>query len=72
MPAAAQASIAQRFMQEVGLTGFDRHFSKQLSGGMQQCVALARARPRPEDPAARELFDALDNHTRAPMQELLL
>ena len=43
MPPAEQAEVAARFIAEVGLSGFDGHYPKQLSGGMQQRVALARA-----------------------------
>lgn len=70
---AGRRERAQRWIDEVGLTGFADYLPKSLSGGMRQRVQLARGLAgAPRAVMMDEPFAALDTQTRAAMQRLLI
>ena len=72
-PRATRRAAAERWIDELGLTGFGHYLPKSLSGGMRQRVQLARGLAgTPRAVMMDEPFGALDTQTRAAMQRLLI
>lgn len=66
-------SVAMRWLERVGLKGFETRFPNQLSGGMQQRVGLARALANDAPVLLMdEAYSALDPLIRTDMQSVLL
>jgi NitT/TauT family transport system ATP-binding protein/sulfonate transport system ATP-binding protein len=70
---AERRAISQKYIDRVGLTGYERHYPHQISGGMQQRTALARAFSKdPKVLLMDEPFAAVDMQTREMLQDELL
>lgn len=73
LPKAEARDIGMKWIETVGLAGYDAKFPHQLSGGMKQRVGLARALAADTDVILMdEAFSALDPLIRADMQDQLL
>lgn len=73
VPRDKQETEARRWIDRVGLAGFEDNYPNQLSGGMQQRVGLARALTNDAPLLLMdEAFSALDPLIRMDMQSVLL
>ncbi|KXG85050.1 quaternary amine ABC transporter ATP-binding protein [Agrobacterium bohemicum] len=73
MARAKSVDIAMRWLERVGLKGYETRFPNQLSGGMQQRVGLARALSNDAPVLLMdEAYSALDPLIRTDMQSVLL
>jgi ABC-type nitrate/sulfonate/bicarbonate transport system ATPase subunit len=73
VPRAKRREDADRFIQLVKLTKFKNAYPRELSGGMQQRVAIARTMANgPSILLMDEPFGALDAETKWQMQELMI
>lgn len=73
VPKEKRRAVAQKYIELVGLKGFEKSYPSQLSGGMEQRVGIARAYAMdPDILLMDEPFGQLDAQTRYSMQEEVL
>lgn len=73
VPKDERRARAERLIEAVGLSGFQHHYPRELSGGMRRRASLARMLcAGPDTLLLDEPFGALDAQLRAEMQQELL
>ncbi len=73
VPHDEQTSLARKYVQDVGLEGFETAYPKELSGGMKQRVGIARALAlQPEVLLMDEPFSSLDALTAENLRREVL
>lgn len=73
VPKEERGQIAAKYLELVGLTGYEKRFPHQLSGGQQQRVSIARGLAvNPDIIFMDEPFGALDAITRMKLQDDIL